>query len=581
MARVLPDVDPESIEYPSEKDVYVALSSFLNHEYIVIHSYPWLRPWRGDNLLEGEADFVIIHPQRGLLVLEVKGGDTIRLNGRTWVRDTKNGPKPFQDPFEQARRNMHALLDIIKEKSGGRISKEMLSFGYAVVFPHMDYTGKLPANVDEKILLCQRHMNNFDASIEVASASWGESKEALSLELYTLLLNECLLPKFRLFRPVGPSIEIESSKILELTETQAQVFEGLYEHTRVLVKGIAGSGKTFLALDRALAFAREGRKTLFICFNKELARWLERLLESDPTHTAYLDNLTIENFHRLTSNLAKKAEIPFKPVGGGKLSQQFWDEEAPDLLEQAVQALEDSDSFERYGAMVVDEGQDFLLGWWYALLNSIIADIDQTPIYVFIDPNQALRNKVEMPPMDFPTSFSLNINCRNTKTIAYTSADLLDLSGKVFKNTPVGFPVRMIRAKTQQQQKGLLMEEVRNLITNEDISTEQLVIIGPASHDAGSLSGLDSIHDYPLVSSAEEWRDGEGILVTTARSFKGLEADVIVLYDLDNFSQLFSAMDLYVACTRARHLLVVLTTDGEVRQLLTQSINSSSEKLTQ
>jgi DNA helicase IV len=52
---------------------------------------------------------------------------------------------------------------------------------------------------------------------------------------------------------------------------------------------------------------------------------------------------------------------------------------------------------------------------------------------------------------------------------------------------------------------------------------------------------------------AVDWRRGAGVLVTTARTFKGLEADVVIAYGLAAFGALFTPTDLYVAWTRARH----------------------------
>jgi len=78
MAIMIPDVAPDQIIHGSERDVYIALRDQLPDVYRVVHSLPWLRPNRDDAdapLREGEADFVIFHPDYGLLVLEVKGGE--------------------------------------------------------------------------------------------------------------------------------------------------------------------------------------------------------------------------------------------------------------------------------------------------------------------------------------------------------------------------------------------------------------------------------------------------------------------------------------------------------------------------
>ena len=86
---MIPDVAPDQIIHGSERDVYIALRDQLPDVYRVVHSLPWLRPNRDDidaPLREGEADFVIFHPNYGLLVLEVKGGEEMFARGHQWFR---------------------------------------------------------------------------------------------------------------------------------------------------------------------------------------------------------------------------------------------------------------------------------------------------------------------------------------------------------------------------------------------------------------------------------------------------------------------------------------------------------------
>ena len=575
MAKMIPDVDPSQLEHTSEEPVYIALRDQLNDEYVVLHSYPWLRPWRGEGALsEGEADFVVLHPQHGLLVLEVKGGETIRHDGHRWFRDTKGGPREFQDPFLQARRNMHALLDIATERSGGRVKKGDLVHGYAVVFPHMDYEGQPPPHADKSIVISQRHLPFIDQAIHTAFQAWTDQPRMLRHDRYRMLLHDCLMPRFRVFRPVGPDISTVTNKLLELTETQAQVFEGLYAQDRVLVEGVAGSGKTFLALLRALAFAREGKKSLFICYNKELAAWIRRQVAEDPETEDYRALLTVNHFHAFAAELAKAAGIEFRPAKGTQINQAFWDDEVPDLMEQAVLALDLNGESVHFDAIVVDEAQDFSLGWWYALTQSILGTPDG-PVYAFMDPNQSLRGEVQWPPIEFDARFRLTINCRNTRKIAAASASVLDLESHLYARAPAGTRLRLLRASTQKQQKGLVLQELGKLLQRENVSPRQLAVIGPAAKENGSLADVRDIDGVSLVTSVDEWRDGGGVLVTTARSFKGLESDVVILYDLCDFGRLFRKEDLYVACTRARVLLIAVAHGTECRAVISSAIQVS------
>ncbi|MEJ2147596.1 MAG: nuclease-related domain-containing protein [Acidobacteriota bacterium] len=112
MARLIPRQAVEDIGLKPERDVARALVETLPEEVVVYHSYPWLRAERNDRaradmLREGEADFLVVDPHRGILILEVKGG-TIEYDSRdhTWCRLLNGGRRrAIQDPFEQARKN--------------------------------------------------------------------------------------------------------------------------------------------------------------------------------------------------------------------------------------------------------------------------------------------------------------------------------------------------------------------------------------------------------------------------------------------------------------------------------------------
>ena len=111
---------------------------------------------------------------------------------------------------------------------------------------------------------------------------------------------------------------------------------------------------------------------------------------------------------------------------------------------------------------------------------------------------------------------------------------------------------------------GLVQAEVRRLFAM-GVKPSQIALIGPRALTRGSLSRVTAIDGTPLSSDAAAWRSGGGVLVTTARAFKGLEADVVVLYDLQGFGERFTRTDLYVAWTRAKHRLIAICHGAEVR----------------
>lgn len=571
MAIMIPDVTPDQIVHGSERDVYVALRDQLPDTYRVVHSLPWLRPNRDAidaPLREGEADFVIFRPDYGLLVLEVKGGEEMFARGQLWFRKLNKGERKITNPFEQAKRNMHALTDAVDERTGGRITSRQYVYGYAVVFPHGRATGSLPLDVADQILIDVDRMHEFERMVEKAFNAFPQKVGKLERADFIEML-DVLLPRFQIMRPLSPQIVAGREKLLELTDNQALAFRGLFANQQLLIEGVAGSGKTLLAIERALAFARQGVRCLFVCYNKELAQWIREQLAADPDRAEIANLVDVYHFHALAAELAKEAELPFDVPTIPAEARQFWDEDAVSILESACASLFAMGE-PRYGALVVDEAQDFAELWWYALF-PLIEGGESGAIFVFMDLAQSLRASASPPPFEFPARYSLNVNCRNTKRIARLSANIVPLETMSPKGAPVGVDVRMLRASAPAQQTGLVANELRRLLEVEKMAPQQIVLIGPAAKDRGSLRALDEIGETRIVTSAADWRAGKGVLCTTARSFKGLEADIVIVYDLATLGPGFTAADLYVACSRARHVLVLVTHDERLRSILEQA----------
>jgi hypothetical protein len=568
MAIMHPDVAPDQIIHGSERDVYIALRDQLPDSYRVVHSLPWLRPDRDAAdapLREGEADFVIFHPDYGLLVLEVKGGEEMFARGHQWFRRLPKRDKPITNPFDQARRNMHALTNAVEERTGGRLKSNRYVYGYAVVFPHGRASGALPLDVADQVLIDVDRMPELERMIEKAFNAFPQKVGKLQRPEFIEML-DVLLPRFQIMRPLSPQIEAGREKLLELTDNQSLAFRGLFANPQLLIEGVAGSGKTLLAVERALAFARQGIRCLFVCYNKELAQWIREQLAADPDRAELAKLIDVYHFHALAADLASEAGLPFEIPSSPAEQRQFWDEEAASVLEAASASLFGMEE-PRYGALVVDEAQDFAELWWYALF-PLIENGDKGLIFVFMDLAQSLRDQSTPPPFDFPARFALNVNCRNTRRIARLSAQIVPLETLSPAGAPTGVDVRMLRAAAPSQQAGLVAAELRRLLETEKLLPRQIVLLGPAAKDRGSLKGLNDVAGVRIVTSAVDWRNGKGVLCSTARSFKGLEADVVIAYDLAALSPGFTSADLYVACSRARHVLILITHDERIRGLL-------------
>jgi hypothetical protein len=557
MARFLPDVAPEDIVHDSERVVYEALRG-LPTGFVVLHSFPWLRPTRdlaGEPLREGEADFVILHPERGLLVLEVKGGRP-ELTGRTWSRSGK----AMRDPFDQARRSRYALLDSLEERTRKRLHRGLFTHGDVVVFPHATFAGPLPVNSDPRIVVDASGVATLPASIEAAFKAWARSETHLSPSQFAELL-DALMPKLRLLRCAGAEVSAEHDRIVQITLDQRATLLGLLENERVLVEGTAGSGKTLLALEFALTLADRGERVLFLCYNRHLCAWLQEQAKHDPRSQRAVGRLEISTFHSCARSLAKRARVDFDVPSVGE--QAFWDDEVPLVMEQALEVLSSRGQAEQFDAVVVDEAQDFAPDWWVTIESLSRAGRDGR-LYAFLDLNQSLRGTAKLPPVPLPSRFRITTNCRNTKAIARSSASLAHIDIRLLPGSPTGEAPAVRRAASTAAEAGLVLSEVRQLL-RQGIKPQQIALIGPSAHAKGALASHAEVDGVPLIDDANDWRRGAGALVTTARAFKGLEADVVIAYGLSGFGALFTPTDLYVAWTRARHRLILVCQAGEVR----------------
>lgn len=557
MARFIPDVVLEDIIHDSERIVYETLRG-LPAGFVVLHSFPWLRPTRdlaGEPLREGEADFVILHPERGLLVLEVKGGKP-ELTGRRWSR----GGKELRDPFDQARRSRYALLDAIEERTRRVVHRGLFAHGDVVVFPHVRFGQTLPLNSDPRILVDASGISTLPSKIEEAFKAWTRRTTHLAPLQFAQLL-DALMPKLRLMRCVGTEVSAEHHRILQITLDQRATLLGLLENQRVLVEGTAGSGKTLLALEFALTLVDRGERVLFLCYNRHLCAWLQEQAKHDPRAHRAGSLLEISTFHACARRLAKRAGVDFDVPTDGE--QTFWDDEVPLIMEQALDVLRSRGQSETFDSVVVDEAQDFSPDWWVSI-DSLSTARQAGRLYAFLDMNQSLRGTAVAPPVSLPARFRLTTNCRNTKAIARSGASLAKIDVRLLPNSPTGEAPGIRRAVSSTAEAGLVLAEVRQLL-QQDIKPQQLALIGPTAHAKGSLAHHSQVNGIPFIDDAVHWRRGAGILVTTARTFKGLEADIVIVYGLTNFGSLFTPTDLYVAWTRARHRLVLVCKSGEVR----------------
>lgn len=557
MARLIPKVEIEDISVKPERDVARFLVELLPDDCIIYHSYPWLRTDRNDKgnttIKEGETDFVVIIPSHGMLVLEVKGGEIeFDSENRQWNRVLPGGRlKEIQDPFEQARRNTHFLEKEIKRRGYNGASSLPFGYGYAAVFPDCEYSGDTPAGATPSIVLSAGDLQFIDRKIKSALTQWTRRDKPIALSKEDKIkIQRAISPSFNLLPILFRKIEDQEEKLFRLTNDQKMLLDFLAQRKRACINGVAGSGKTMLAQAQAEKFADAGMKTLLVCYNKTLAKWLRDNISSD-----YAKSITVIHFHGLCYELCRKAGISFNLPSQNE--DEFWQEDAPELLIEAIDSLG-----EKFEAIIVDEGQDFQSDWWMPL-ELINSDGDEGTMYVFFDPNQNLYvdQDSSLPALGEP--FNLPVNCRNTKSIASLCSNILDKPIPTKGDAPIGDEPEIIHLDNRYEVQKRAERYIHEWVNKGKLNPKQVAILCPSKLLNSSLSSSNKIRGIEITEDIDRWKENKGILFSTIKGFKGLEADAIVMIDIPpvNESSLFKQADYYVACSRAKHLLVILSAE--------------------
>jgi hypothetical protein len=400
-----PVIDP-STQSRAEWTMFEVLAS-LPDEYTVLHGVK-LR-WRGPKSRpqDGELDFVVIHPRRGLLVLEVKGG-TIAFDRKIdrWTSMNSRGQVfELTNPFVQVERSARALMDLLRRAPLTRDYN--LRWNRAVAFPEI-VVGPTFWGVDvlPEEVIGSEHLGTIEATIERAYGAPHKGDDINRKVLRHLL--ETLKPTDEV-EQLGLMSEMigNALTIRRLTEDQVRFLAIADDMPHAVFRGCAGSGKTMLALEKARRLAMQGDEVLLTCFNRALAGWLRRNVETWPDAVA--EHVTVQHYHDLA---VTTCEAVGKPVDVARRKDEagFWEETLPELFFAAA-----SDWPRRFDAIVVDEGQDFDSDWWPAL-QSLLRDEDTGVFYIFLDEQQDLYGRVrDLPYPVIP--FTLRENLRNSRRI--------------------------------------------------------------------------------------------------------------------------------------------------------------------
>jgi hypothetical protein len=131
-------------------------------------------------------------------------------------------------------------------------------------------------------------------------------------------------------------------------------------------------------------------------------------------------------------------------------------------------------------------------------------------------------------------------------------------------SSPEGADPRVEVVPVGERQRVTCDNQIRQWLNAGKLKSSQVAILSPRRQANSSLARVKSLGGCPIVATLSDWKEGKGILFSTVRAFKGLEADALIVIDVSGFSPVLRQADFYVACSRAKHLLTVLTTVPDI-----------------
>ena len=528
---------------PSERRIYEALSSDLPAGWVAWHSLKI----RVKGAEFSEADFVIADPSRGVLVIEVKGGDVCKENG-VWLQ---NRQPMKSSPLDQAHRFVKILLGKFEER---KIVPPLI--GVAVAFPDTEF--ELPPTQGdlEGIVLGARELPYMEEALprlferalpknlwRTLSSGWIEFLHSLWCESWPATMS------------LSCAVRDREAKRIRLDYDQFEALESILENDLVLVRGGAGTGKTLIARELARKEAAGGHHVLVLTFTEALGLELAGHVDGSGVVVSPVGRYALQ---RLRKNGFDQLER-YEPA--------FWD--------GVTRLAAESDSLWEgccFDTVIIDEGQDFGDPEW-RIVERCAGKGTKRRIWVFADEGQAFWENRRLPP-EFEKQ-ALKYNLRRpyrcppgiqALTEAYVAGGWesgTDVPDVVAKELADGTIKIITSGDSEAEAHAAVGREIRAAkkegFAENDIavvSLRGLMYPGNLAHHA-TLGRCD-------LAKATDLEHRDRVICDTFLRYKGLERPAVIIGDVKTESSRYPVR-MNIAVSRAFGALRIVASETEVR----------------
>lgn len=550
-------------------------------------------------LIKEHPDFVILHPQHGLLILEVKDwklSTIIKATLGNWDILGTHGPKSVTNPLEQARRYTIEVINSLERDlqlvyPRGHIYQGKLRFPWAfgVVFSNISrkqFTENSFSDViNQHQVICSDEMFESvdEAFFQERLLGMFQYKFQNKLTPFQIdRIRGILYPEIRILVKqqtlFADDLELPIMAVMDFQ--QEQLARSLGDGHRV-IHGVAGSGKTMILGYRAEYLAGMLEKpVLILCFSEPLSRWLKSWMDMKGLS----EKVFVRHFHGWCFDQLKAYNQP-RPVEKG---EAFF----PALVQRVIDSVNCGRiPTGQYGAILIDEGHDFEPDWFRLAVRMIAPKSNH--LLVLYDDAQSIFKRSNRRNFSFKSvgvqaqgrTTILKVNYRNTRQIlelaALIAKDILDPKATDDDGVPLIWPVscgregplplvlklpslkeeaaEIARRMVQARQHGVAWQDMAIIYRTWTVG--QICV--------NALARVKIPHQWQQRDKKSYSPTADVVTVLTMHASKGLEYPFVAIpgmgalfaeeTDLEQEARLF-----YIAATRATNQLLVTGSSDSV-----------------
>ncbi|MGM3309684.1 DEAD/DEAH box helicase [Anabaena sp. WFMT] len=594
MATLIPSFSSCSSRMTSgERRLAQRMEEKLDNDYLLWYDVPI-----GNKQLH--PDFIVLHPNRGLFILEVKDWklDTIQtVNPSTFTIITDNGIKEVKHPLQQARDYALAVNKLLEKdftlvQQGDYQGKLIIPYGYGVVLTNINRkdfnNSELTAVFEEHLIICKDEILPSTDAGEIQQRLWDLSPYNFNKTLTNNQIDRIrwhIFPELRLTQLSLFDVETEETTQLQIPDIlqimdlqQEQLARSLGNGHRV-IHGVAGSGKTMILGYRCQHLTQVNNKPILVlCFNVSLAAKLRQMIQ-EPNK---ISRVKVRHFHGWCMDLLKKYNIP-KPDSTEYQGEAYIEE----LVNRVIFAVDAGKiPAGTYDAVMLDEGHDFKPEWLKLIAKMVNPETNS--LLVLYDDAQNLYGEKRSKKFSFKSvgiqaqgrTTILKLNYRNTEQVLGVA---YEFAKEVMTPTTGDDDQVVLVQPTSAGRQGTMPDLIKlpSFKHEVDYLAQRLQQL----HDRGTpwneiaiiyrskFMGDRIYNDFRQMQIPVEWVNAnndsrnynpveQSIKLITMHSSKGLEFPIVCIPGIGympNENQVLAeeARLMYVAMTRAMEQLII------------------------